>query len=297
LGPALGTTRALADPILTLHTSAGAQLATNDDWGGDSALAVIAGNVGAQPLASTSKDAVVNFVPPAAGAYTAEVTGAANTSGIALLEIFEADAQRATQLSPAIVVPPDSVAISAGQSAAFATVAVGRPAPTFQWRRNGAPITGATNASLSLPAAQTSDAGSYDVVVMNSSGTVTSPAVALTVNPQAAHSADTDRNFRLGILELTRVIELYNARTGTVRTGRYSVQQGTEDGFAPDLVTDSNATVSLPYYHSADTNHDGRINLLELTRVIELYNHRSGTTRTGEYHIQAGTEDGYAPGP
>jgi hypothetical protein len=49
--------------------------------------------------------------------------------------------------------------------------------------------------------------------------------------------------------------------------------------------------------HSADTNRDGRIGLLELTRVIELYNYRSGTSRTGQYHVQEGTEDGFAPGP
>ncbi|MEN9632540.1 MAG: hypothetical protein RL077_944 [Verrucomicrobiota bacterium] len=50
-------------------------------------------------------------------------------------------------------------------------------------------------------------------------------------------------------------------------------------------------------YHSADSNRDSRIGLLELTRVIELYNYRSGSVRTGAYHLQAGTEDGYTPGP
>jgi hypothetical protein len=55
--------------------------------------------------------------------------------------------------------------------------------------------------------------------------------------------------------------------------------------------------VTLAFYHSADTNRDAKISLVELTRVIELYNYRVGTTRTGEYHVQAGTEDGYAPGP
>ena len=50
-------------------------------------------------------------------------------------------------------------------------------------------------------------------------------------------------------------------------------------------------------YHSADSNRDARIDLLELTRVIELYNYRIGSTRTGEYHLKAGTEDGFAPGP
>ena len=50
-------------------------------------------------------------------------------------------------------------------------------------------------------------------------------------------------------------------------------------------------------YHSADTDHNGKLSLLELTRVIELYNTRVGTSRTGQYHVQAGTEDGFAPGP
>jgi len=35
---------------------------------------------------------------------------------------------------------------------------------------------------------------------------------------------------------------------------------------------------------------------LELTHVIELYNYRSGTSRTGQYHVPAGAEDGFAPG-
>ena len=50
-------------------------------------------------------------------------------------------------------------------------------------------------------------------------------------------------------------------------------------------------------YHSADSNRDARIDLLELTRVIELYNYRIGSVRTGEYRLKAGTEDGFAPGP
>lgn len=53
----------------------------------------------------------------------------------------------------------------------------------------------------------------------------------------------------------------------------------------------------LTRYHSVDSNQDGRITLIELTRMIELYNYRNGTTRTGQYRVQAGTEDGFAPGP
>ena len=55
--------------------------------------------------------------------------------------------------------------------------------------------------------------------------------------------------------------------------------------------------VTLSRYHSADANKDGKFSLTELTRVIELFNTRAGTARTGAYHVQAGTEDGFGPGP
>jgi hypothetical protein len=74
------------------------------------------------------------------------------------------------------------------------------------------------------------------------------------------------------------------------------VQAGTEDGFAVDAVSTSNQT--LPHYHSADSNRDGQISLAELTRVIELYNTRVATVRTGQYHVSpTPSEDGFAPGP
>lgn len=43
--------------------------------------------------------------------------------------------------------------------------------------------------------------------------------------------------------------------------------------------------------HSADTNGDHQINLNELLRVIQIYN-----TDHGQYHLEIGTEDGFAPG-
>jgi hypothetical protein len=104
------------------------------------------------------------------------------------------------------------------------------------------------------------------------------------------HSADTNHDWRLSLLELTRVIELYNTRSGTERTGEYHSEAGTEDGFAsrPGIIVG---------HHSADSNQDGRIDLSELTRVIELYNTRTETTRTGEYHRNSDTDDGFASGP
>ena len=111
------------------------------------------------------------------------------------------------------------------------------------------------------------------------------------------HSGDTNRDYRISLLELTRVIELYNTRHGTTRTGAYRAQTGTEDGFATEASRGEAASVTLDAYHSADTSRDGKLGLTELLRVIELYNTRTGALRTGRYLVQSSTEDGFAPNP
>lgn len=111
------------------------------------------------------------------------------------------------------------------------------------------------------------------------------------------HSVDTDRNGKIDLFELTRVIELYNTRNATIRTGRYVVLPETEDGFAADPTSTGGAPIPGLHRHTADVNHDGRIDLVELTRVIELFNTRTGTSRTGSYRVQTGSEDGFAPTP
>jgi hypothetical protein len=170
---------------------------------------------------------------------------------------------------------------------------------TLTWKWTNSPVSPVTfTYTVAVPAGESvtrSIAASAAVTVGGVPQTISVAPGALQLRP--VHSADTDGDGRMGLFELTRVIELYNARVGTTRTGRYRTQVGTEDGFAPDLVSGGAATISLTHYHSADTNRDGRVSLVELTRVIELFNTRSGTTRTGAYHVSASSEDGFAPGP
>ncbi|MFM1749317.1 MAG: hypothetical protein RLZZ188_2983 [Verrucomicrobiota bacterium] len=112
------------------------------------------------------------------------------------------------------------------------------------------------------------------------------------------HDVDVNGDGRLSLIELTRLIELYNTRHGTARTGAYAIAPaGSEDGFTPEPLRAAAVVATLDRHHSADTDRDGKLSLMELTRVIELYNTRSGTTRTGEYRESDGTEDGFAPGP
>ena len=93
LGPALtqfGVTAALADPILSVVNSAGLTVATNDNWETNANLAELTAITAqmAFPLAPGSKDAsLLVTLPP--GGYTCIVSGVANTTGTALVEVYE----------------------------------------------------------------------------------------------------------------------------------------------------------------------------------------------------------------
>ncbi|MCX6955853.1 MAG: hypothetical protein NTV51_27230, partial [Verrucomicrobia bacterium] len=91
VGPTLGAfgvPGTMGDPKLELF-SGDTTLATNDNWGGDAQLTAACAAVGAFGFSDpTSKDAMLLVTLPP-GAYTAQVSGANNTSGAALVEIYE----------------------------------------------------------------------------------------------------------------------------------------------------------------------------------------------------------------
>ena len=88
--------------------------------------------------------------------------------------------------APHITSQPVSQTVTAGQSTSFSVSAMG--GVSYQWQKNGAAISGATNSSYSTPATTISDSGSeFTVTVSNNVGSVTSNPALLTVN--AAMSA------------------------------------------------------------------------------------------------------------
>ena len=83
---------------------------------------------------------------------------------------------------PVITTQPASQTVGAGSTVTLTVSAGGSPAPTYQWRKNGVLVPGATGASLTLGNVQAPDAGNYTVVVSNLAGIVTSSVATLTVN-------------------------------------------------------------------------------------------------------------------
>ncbi len=84
-------------------------------------------------------------------------------------------------VSPTLDAAPQSQTVIAGQLVTFSVSASGTPPLRFQWLFDSTPISGATDASYTIPAAQPANEGSYSVVVTNNGGSIVSPAATLTV--------------------------------------------------------------------------------------------------------------------
>lgn len=126
---------------------------------------------------ATNQTFMLDYVLPAnTGDYTVLVSNPLGTvtSTPATLTV--------TVQAPVITAQPASQAVLGGGSVVLAVAATGVPAPTYQWRRDGADIPGATNSTLALDDVTAADAGTYKVIVRNLAGTATSLPARLTVN-------------------------------------------------------------------------------------------------------------------
>jgi hypothetical protein len=108
------------------------------------------------------------------GGYTLVITNVAGsiTSAVAILTIGT---------PPAIRQQPANSTVIQGQNAGFTLASSGDAPLSYQWLFNSTPIAGATAASYDVLGATAANAGSYDAVVSNAYGTVTSILAQLTV--------------------------------------------------------------------------------------------------------------------
>ena len=109
-----------------------------------------------------------------AGSYYVVVS---NTAG----SVTSSTVTLSVTAKPAITTQPKSQTVNEGSNVTFSVVATGTAPLSYQWKKNGSNISGATSSSYTISSAKTSDAGSYTVTVSNDAGKVTSSTATLTV--------------------------------------------------------------------------------------------------------------------
>ncbi len=108
-----------------------------------------------------------------AGKYTVRVSNAAGT-------VPSKPASVVVRSIPVLVLAPGPTEVAAGVRARLDALALGFPAPKYQWRFNGKAISGARSPAYVFTPTLAS-AGSYEVVVTNSLGSATSDPFPLVV--------------------------------------------------------------------------------------------------------------------
>jgi uncharacterized protein (DUF1800 family) len=243
VGPTLGTfgvPGTLGDPKLELYSGA-TKTAENDNWSSPigsaaadaAALTAAFSQSGAFALAAGSRDAAL-LINLGAGSYTLQVSGVGNTTGVALVEIYDLASP------PVIASQPQSVALTAGAFGGLFVTADG-PGLSYQWFKDGSPIAGASSAALALSLVQPASAGSYTVVVSNVGGSVTSDAAVLTVQPNQT-GAKPSASLYIAYLRPQ------SSATGSLASG-YATLRINPDGSATLNVSFSNLTSALTSAH------------------------------------------------
>jgi hypothetical protein len=115
---------------------------------------------------------LTNVQPAHAGNYRATVFNPAGavTSAVGVLTVL---------LPPRILVQPTNRLAGPGSNATFSVAATGTGALAYQWRFNGAVLSGATNSGHFVANVQSSNAGEYTVEVTDSIGSVLSATATL----------------------------------------------------------------------------------------------------------------------
>ena len=87
IGPSLTVPGKMADPTLELHDSNGALLEANDNWGDSpNKQAIIDSTI---PPSDSLESAIVRVLPAKKASYTAIVRGVNNSTGIAVIEVYQ----------------------------------------------------------------------------------------------------------------------------------------------------------------------------------------------------------------
>ena len=84
-------------------------------------------------------------------------------------------------IAPSFILQPTSQTAYLGQSIQFTATAIGT-SPSYQWYFNNTPISGATSSTYTIQSCSTLNQGSYQVIVSNVAGSVTSSVATLGIN-------------------------------------------------------------------------------------------------------------------
>jgi formylglycine-generating enzyme required for sulfatase activity len=168
---------------------------------------IVAGAVGASY-------AIASVAAADSGAYSVVVSNIIGNTA-------SSSAVLTVNYAPVILAQPQSQRVRPGQSAYVRVLASGRPAPSYQWKRNGSAVTGGSYSAYGFLSFGATDTGAYVAVITNSIGSVTSDTAriafdntALATDSMITIAGGTFLMGKLGLADPVHTVTLSTFRMG-----------------------------------------------------------------------------------
>jgi hypothetical protein len=249
--------------------------------------------------ATNSEFTIASTAPSNSGNYDVVITNSFGSVTSTVVSLTVTNLMITTQ--------PVSVASAYASTVAFNVSAVGLQPLFYQWYENGVAIAGATNNILTLEPWDAISAGSYNVVVSNSAGSITSATASLTLGGAPVSLSQIDDNdvpssgygyagdsgingiafICSGLMTVSnqQFFAYYGqsptdpsyAYNGTIWVARRTVGSGQwevfQTTFAPDDITDGHDVVAFGidgggYMHMSWGMHDAQLNYARSTAPV-----------------------------
>jgi hypothetical protein len=172
--------------------------------------------------------------------------------------------------APSITSQPSNRTVVAGQTASFSVTATGTGPLSYQWKKNGTNIGGATSSNYTTPATATGDNGAqFSVAVSNSVGNVISNAATLTVTAATLQLTASPTNLSFGSVSVgdskTLPVTIRNAGNSNVSINNVALSGS---GFAASglgsgqtLTPGQTVTLNIRFEPSGSGNTSGSVTI------------------------------------
>lgn len=240
----------LADPAIAVYDGNNIQIASNDNWDSSNGAALAAAFVqsGAFDFPAGSKDAALLIDLPPGSSYTVQVSGVGNTTGTALIEVYDVTPSSATTINLAATTATTDTKGAAPGSVTFTRSGATGSALTVYYTLGGSAINGSDYTSL--PGSITIPAGAASATVSiaartDNAGTAINKDVTVQLangpgySIGSAGTAAVTIFFNPGTLYLSSLRALSTATTSTAY-GTATIQLSGDNSFAVVSVSLSN---------------------------------------------------------